>query len=72
MNTKILMLACLGLVASFSQSAYSDEVEGVFIGTVDTGGTGTVGKLEASTVAPGTLVFGTFSYNSQIFQVGPQ
>jgi hypothetical protein len=70
MKTRVLVLACLGVVASLCQSAYSDEVEGVFVGTVDAGGTGTVGKLDASTVAPGTPVFGTFAYNSQTFQVG--
>jgi hypothetical protein len=70
MNTRILVLACLGVIASLSQPAYSDEVEGVFVGTVDAGGTGTVGKLDASRVAPGTPVFGTFTYNSQILQVG--
>ena len=69
MNTRILVFAFLA-IACLSQLAYSDEVEGVFVGTVDAGGTGTVGKLDAGTVAPGTLVFGTFSYNSQIFQVG--
>jgi hypothetical protein len=70
MNTRIIALACFGVLGSLSQSAYSDEVEGVFVGTVDAGGTGTVGKLDARTVAPGTLVFGTFSYKAQLFQVG--
>jgi hypothetical protein len=37
MNTRVLVLACLGVIASLSQSAYSDEVAGVFVGTVDAG-----------------------------------
>jgi hypothetical protein len=70
MDTRILVLACLGVTTCLSQPAYSDEVVGVYVGTVDAGGTGTVGNFNASAVAPGTPVFGTFTYNSQIFQVG--
>jgi len=70
MNMKIVGLPCFAVMVSLYQPAYADEVVGVYVGTVDAGGTGTVGNLNASTIAPGTPVYGTFAYNSQIFQVG--
>jgi hypothetical protein len=70
MNSKILGLLVVGLMACLDARAQSVEVLGAFTGFVDAGGTGTIGTLNASTVAAGTPVFGTFSYNAQIFPLG--
>jgi hypothetical protein len=69
MNNKILGLLALGLMTCLHSRAESVEVVGAFTGFVDAGGTGTIGTLNASSVAAGTPVFGTFSYNAQIFPV---
>jgi hypothetical protein len=68
--TKILGLLAVGLMSCLEARAESVVIDGVFAGTVDAGGSGTIGTLNASTVAAGTPVFGTFSYNAQIFPLG--
>jgi hypothetical protein len=70
MNNRILGLVAVGIMASLGSHAQSVVIDGVFTGYVDPGGTGTIGGLNASTVAAGTTVFGAFSYNAQIFPSG--
>jgi hypothetical protein len=69
MNNKTLGLLVAGLMACLDARAESVEVVGAFTGFVDAGGTGTIGTLSANSIAAGTPVFGTFSYNAQIFPV---
>src|SRR5450432_1119207 len=69
MNGKILGLMAVGLMACLSARAESVVIDGVFTGFVDAGGTGTIGTLNAGSVAAGTPIFGIFSYNAQIFPV---
>jgi hypothetical protein len=66
---RIWGLFAAGMLISLNARAESVEVVGAFAGFVDAGGTGTIGTLNASTIAAGTPVFGTFSYNAQIFPV---
>jgi len=70
MNSKTLGLLAAGLMACFDARAESVEVVGAFTGFVDAGGTGTIGTLNASLVAAGSPVFGTFTYDAQIFPLG--
>ena len=44
-------------------------IEGTFSGTVVAGGYGMIGMLDAGSLAAGTRIYGTFSYDSQIFTV---
>jgi hypothetical protein len=69
MNIKMPGLLAIAMMASMASRAQSTIVDGIFFGTVDAGGTGMVGSLNAGTVAAGTPIFGTFSYNAQIFNV---
>jgi hypothetical protein len=69
MNSKILGLLAIGVLACVNSQAESVVIDGVFSGFVDAGGTGMIGSLNASSVAAGTPIFGTSSYNAQIFPV---
>jgi hypothetical protein len=69
MHTISRLLMALALVSG-PYVARAAAVEGTFSGTVVPGGFGTIGTLDASTVAAGTRISGTFSYDSQIFVLG--
>ena len=71
MNNRFLALMAVGIMACVGARAQSIEIEGLFFGTVDAGGTGMIGNVDASTLAAGTPIFGTFSYNPQIFPIPP-
>jgi hypothetical protein len=72
MNVLSKWVTTLGLLSGLMLAATVDAapISGTFSGIVVAGGYGTIGTLDASTVAAGSPVYGTFSYDPQIFQSG--